>query len=257
MRPRIAAEELAATLVREALLGARTEDPESEGGRLDGRLFVFVAGDLLVFRDGMIVLNLMVLGHALGTDEIRDNSSCGLREQKKAKEGRGRGAGVCPRPAPGLINFTKFDGINKEGQHIRPEARRSSTTLSMSFGFASLISDLRLDRDEVSRAVELRRAQDPYLLTSRVVMCGSTFSEGNHLYLDRGGPWQAALGALLGAAYEIYAREGADALVIRDLPTMDAAFEAQMLEAGVRSVGALDQVAGQLGLVGACARACG
>lgn len=32
---------------------------------------------------------------------------------------------------------------------------------------------------------------------------------------------------------------------------------AQMLEAGVRSVGALDQVAGQLGLVGACARVCG
>ena len=41
-----------------------------------------------------------------------------------------------------------------------------------------------LMRDEVSRAVESRRKDEPYFLTSRVVMMGSALSEGNHLYLD-------------------------------------------------------------------------
>jgi 7-keto-8-aminopelargonate synthetase-like enzyme len=117
-----------------------------------------------------------------------------------------------------------FDYVIVRDASGRPVAATHFTT--------ALQKDDFLMRDEVSRAVELRRERDPYLLTSRVVMCGSTFSEGNHLYLDRGGPWQAALGELLGAAYDIYAREQADAIVIRDLPTMDAAFEAQMLEAG-------------------------
>ncbi len=100
----------------------------------------------------------------------------------------------------------------------------------------ALQKDDFLMRDEVSRAVEQRRVRDPYLLTSRVVMCGSTMSEGNHLYLDRDGPWQAALGELLTVAYGIYTREKADSIVIRDLPAMDAAFDAQMLEAGFVSM---------------------
>jgi hypothetical protein len=89
-----------------------------------------------------------------------------------------------------------------------------------------------LMRDEVSREVELRRAADPYFLTSRMVMCGSTFSEGDHLYLDREGPWRDALSEVLGVMHRIYTREKADGAVIRDLSAGDAAVAAELLQAG-------------------------
>ena len=63
----------------------------------------------------------------------------------------------------------------------------------------ALQKDDFLMRDEVRARSSSRRVDDPYFLTSRVVMCGSTFSEGYHLYLDREGPWQAALSEVLGA----------------------------------------------------------
>ncbi len=89
----------------------------------------------------------------------------------------------------------------------------------------ALQKDDFLMRDEISRAVELRRRDDPYYLTSKVMMTGSTFSEGDHLYLDRQGPWQRALATLLDAAHALYEASGAEAIVLRDLsghdPQMD------------------------------------
>lgn len=89
----------------------------------------------------------------------------------------------------------------------------------------ALQKDDFLMRDEVSRAVELRRHDDPYYLTSKVMMTGSTFSEGDHLYLDRQGPWQRALTALLEAAHTLYEISGAEAIVLRDLSGHDPQME--------------------------------
>lgn len=89
-----------------------------------------------------------------------------------------------------------------------------------------------LMRDEVSRAVELRRREDPYFLTSNVMMTGSTFSEGDHLYLDRQGPWQRALTKLLAAAHALYEAAGAEEIVLRDLPAHDPEMEAFLRDHG-------------------------
>lgn len=117
-----------------------------------------------------------------------------------------------------------FDYVIVRDASGRPIAATHFTT--------TLQKDDFLMRDEVSRAVEARRAADPYFLTSRVVMCGSTFSEGDHLYLDRAGPWEAALGEVLSVAHAIYVREEADAMVLRDLPADDEALGARLLEGG-------------------------
>ncbi|MFO0758428.1 MAG: aminotransferase class I/II-fold pyridoxal phosphate-dependent enzyme [Byssovorax sp.] len=125
----------------------------------------------------------------------------------------------------------EFDYVIVRDAAGRPIAATHFTT--------SLQKDDFLMREEVSRAVELRRREDPYLLCSRVVMCGSTFSEGNHLYLDRSGPWREALAAVLDVAHAIYEREKADSIVVRDLPAMDTPLDAEMLAAGYVSMAGL------------------
>jgi 7-keto-8-aminopelargonate synthetase-like enzyme len=95
-------------------------------------------------------------------------------------------------------------------------------------------------RDEVSRAVEERRAGDPYFLTSKVVMSGTTLSEGHHIYVDRRGPWREALHYLLEAATRIHDREHADVIMLRELPAGDPEMDAFMLENGFVTVPMLD-----------------
>ncbi|WP_437567292.1 aminotransferase class I/II-fold pyridoxal phosphate-dependent enzyme [Sorangium sp. So ce542] len=95
-------------------------------------------------------------------------------------------------------------------------------------------------RDAVSRAVEERRKSDPYILTSLVVMAGTTLSEGHHVYIDRTGPWQEGLRLLLEVAHRIYEREHADVIMLRELPAGDAAMDAFMLDNGFVTVPMLD-----------------
>ena len=81
-----------------------------------------------------------------------------------------------------------------------------------------LIKDDMLASGVVSREVEAQRENDPYRLTSRVLMTGGGLSEGNHLYLDRSGDWQDALRTLLRAAMQRYEDRALDGIVLRDLP---------------------------------------
>jgi hypothetical protein len=92
----------------------------------------------------------------------------------------------------------------------------------------------------VSREVEARRARDPYFLTSKVVQLGMNLSEGSHLWLDRAGPWRAALRMVLAVAEEEVERSGATALVVRDLADGDAELDAFMLEQGLSRMPTMD-----------------
>ena len=101
------------------------------------------------------------------------------------------------------------------------------------FFTTTLVKDDMLMRHEVSRAVEQRRQQDPYFLTSRAVMMGSLLSEGRHLWLDREGPWRAAMGAMLDVVSEEYERSEAGLLLLRDMPANDREVDALLLEHGL------------------------
>jgi hypothetical protein len=76
--------------------------------------------------------------------------------------------------------------------------------------------------EAVSRVVEERRQADPYYLTGRHLAMGSLLTEGDHLYMDRGADWRGALKLVLEAVECERAACGANALVLRDLPTADA-----------------------------------
>ncbi len=103
-----------------------------------------------------------------------------------------------------------------------------------------LQKDDMLSREEVSREVESRRAGDPYFLTSKVVMVGSCLSEGNHLWVDREGPWRDAVRLVVSAADRLVEECGAAALIVRDLPGEDAEMDQLMLEEGLARVPMFD-----------------
>ncbi len=100
--------------------------------------------------------------------------------------------------------------------------------------------DDMLMRDEVSDRIDHLRANDPYFLTSRVMSMGSLLTEGNHLYLDREGPWQQALSLILEEASKHQRAVGATTLVVRDLPEGDAEVDAVLLEHGLVKMPMLD-----------------
>lgn len=120
---------------------------------------------------------------------------------------------------------------------VRDEARR---LVGATFLTTLLQKDDMLSREEVSREVEARRADDPYFLTSTLVQLGCNLSEGNHLYLDRSGPWREAARLILAVAEEEVARADASGLLVRDLPDGDEELDAFMLEQGLSRIPMLD-----------------
>jgi len=103
-----------------------------------------------------------------------------------------------------------------------------------------LNKDDMLMRTEVSAAIEARRRDDPYLLTSLVVCMGSGFSEGSHLYLDREGPWMAALTRILSVGVDEYEARGAGILMLRDFREDDEELRDFLHDSGFIKVPMLD-----------------
>lgn len=104
----------------------------------------------------------------------------------------------------------------------------------------ALCKDDMLMREEVSEHVEERRKSDPYFLSSRALLLGTLVSEGNHLYLDRSGPWRAALTRLMEVAREEFDRTGSMVMTLRDLPADDPEMDQEMLHHGLVKVPMLD-----------------
>lgn len=104
----------------------------------------------------------------------------------------------------------------------------------------ALCKDDMLMREEVSQRVEERRKSDPYFLSSKALLLGTLLSEGNHLYLDRSGPWRAALARLLEVAREEFDRAGCSVMTLRDLPADDGEMDQEMLHHGLVKVPMLD-----------------
>ncbi|MGE5708501.1 MAG: aminotransferase class I/II-fold pyridoxal phosphate-dependent enzyme [Bacteroidota bacterium] len=100
------------------------------------------------------------------------------------------------------------------------------------FFTTALWKDDMLSPEATSYLVEQRRQKDPRFLTSLTHGMGSLLTEGNHLYLDRSGPWREAMLLLLGAIREEREHCEATRLVLRDLPSDDPEMDEFLLEQG-------------------------
>jgi predicted N-acyltransferase len=117
---------------------------------------------------------------------------------------------------------------------------RFDKVLAATFFTTALCKDDMLMREEVSRAVEQRRRDNPHFLTSSVMMMGSQLSEGLHLYVDRQGPWREALTRILEVAQETRQSARAAVLMLRDLPADDPEMDEFLLYNGLLKVPMLD-----------------
>ncbi len=96
------------------------------------------------------------------------------------------------------------------------------TPVLLTFFTVALAKEDMLSDAAVSSKVEELRGQDPYYLSSKIVMLGSLLSEGRHLYLDLDHPaWRQALGRLLTLMNEVRQQEGASAVILRDFDSED------------------------------------
>ncbi len=111
--------------------------------------------------------------------------------------------------------------------------RSGSVPVAATFFTDALWKDDMLMRAEVSDRIEQARANDRYFLTSRAFGMGTLITEGNHLFLERKGPWQQALGLIVEAASKAQRAVGATSLVFRDLPDGDTELDAAFLEHGL------------------------
>lgn len=110
--------------------------------------------------------------------------------------------------------------------------REDGRPVAATFLTEALWKDDMLMRAEVSRKIEEKRAQDPYFLTSPALSMGCLLTEGDHLYLDRTGPWQQALTLLLDEAASIFQNGLNKLFLLRDLPGGDPELDSFLLEHG-------------------------
>lgn len=105
-----------------------------------------------------------------------------------------------------------------------------------------LNKDDMLDKARVSEEVERLRSEkeDPYFLTSWCIMMGTMCSEGNHLFLDKKGPWKTVLEQILQCATTFYNQTESDRIMLRDLPSDDPELDQFFLEQGYVKVSMLD-----------------
>jgi 7-keto-8-aminopelargonate synthetase-like enzyme len=96
----------------------------------------------------------------------------------------------------------------------------------------ALWKDDMIAPEGVSRAIEARRREEPGFLVSRTLAMGSQLTEGDHLWLDPAGPWEAALALVLGAVEAERARCRATSVVLRDLPGTEGGLARALREHG-------------------------
>ncbi len=110
---------------------------------------------------------------------------------------------------------------------------RSGNVVLSTFFMEGLCKDDLFHKEAVSRHIEEERKYNPYYLTSKVIIMGSLFTEGDHLYIDKTNPhWQTALAKLIGELYVEQERIGAANIILRDFREADEELHAVFMDKG-------------------------
>jgi 7-keto-8-aminopelargonate synthetase-like enzyme len=110
---------------------------------------------------------------------------------------------------------------------------RQGRTVAATFLTTALYKDDMLAPVGVSEQVELKRASDPYCLTSTVMAAGSLITEGEHLYLDRqSGYWKDAMQLLFDKINTLQEQYKAAAIMLRDFGGTDQELDSYFVDNG-------------------------
>jgi 7-keto-8-aminopelargonate synthetase-like enzyme len=101
------------------------------------------------------------------------------------------------------------------------------------FTTTALWKDDMLSPAVISESVELKRKNDPYYLTSRVISTGSLLTEGEHLYIDRSSPyWKDAMQLFFDQINKLQEKYNTNSIVLRDFHQIDEQFESFLIDNG-------------------------
>ncbi|NQY01408.1 MAG: hypothetical protein HRT70_09860 [Flavobacteriaceae bacterium] len=93
--------------------------------------------------------------------------------------------------------------------------------------------DDMLAHEAVSAQIEEKRQDNPYYLTSKVIMMGSLLTEGPHLYINREHLfWKQSLMLMLNKVWKLQKTESINNLVLRDFLESDKEMEDFFIEQG-------------------------
>lgn len=96
-----------------------------------------------------------------------------------------------------------------------------------------LCKDDMISPASVSMQIEMKRAEDKYYRTSKMVMLGSLISLGEHAYVNKKHPWwKKAVLRMISIMNEVKLAENADAVLLRDFDTNDFEFRDFLTEEG-------------------------
>lgn len=91
--------------------------------------------------------------------------------------------------------------------------------IASTFFSSGLLKDDLLAYAEVSKQIEEQRLEDPYYLTSKALVMGSMFSEGDHLHYDEEHPqYLEAIRMMLEQVSVIQDENGINTVILRDFP---------------------------------------
>jgi 7-keto-8-aminopelargonate synthetase-like enzyme len=102
------------------------------------------------------------------------------------------------------------------------------------FFTTSISKDDMLSHEDISKQIEaIRQKDDPYYLTSKMVMAGSLLTEGQHIYINNYHPKvQNAIQEMFNAASQLLKKYDAGTLMLRDFDDNNQEMDKFMLENG-------------------------
>lgn len=103
----------------------------------------------------------------------------------------------------------------------------------MTFFTEALYKEDMFLRTSISKAMEEIREKDPFYLTSKALIMGSLFTEGDHLYINKQDPsWKSALLLLMDELYKQQEQNNVSNIILRDFNADDVIMHEFMMEQG-------------------------
>ncbi|HEY8402387.1 MAG TPA: aminotransferase class I/II-fold pyridoxal phosphate-dependent enzyme, partial [Cytophagaceae bacterium] len=121
---------------------------------------------------------------------------------------------------------------NWEFNYFIVKDKKGSITAA-TFFTTTLWKEDMLSQPYISEQIEIKRKEDPYYLTSRVLSMGSLISTGSHLFLQRNSDdWKKSISLILDAVAKLDESTQSSMIVLRDFEKEDSELKEFLIEQG-------------------------
>ncbi len=121
---------------------------------------------------------------------------------------------------------TSTKHLNWDFDYISITDTYTQDVILQTFFTTSIVKDDMLSSKEKSEVIEHERLNDPYYMTSKMMMMGTQLTEGNHLFLNKKHPkWKQAIHMLFNKIEKLKYEHQANTLLMRDFDSQDSSLD--------------------------------